>query len=102
MLQTAVFGAVGIIRLQKLSRFGLGNRLLYEIYNEKKQKFFSTVKYETVNLSIDGWYNVHIIPIFCSYDTTKLENIDTSGKPHTADYPTELSKVIRKKRNKEF
>ncbi|XP_055845077.1 uncharacterized protein LOC129911335 [Episyrphus balteatus] len=85
---------------QPPSRFDLGNTLLEEIYNEEKEKCFSSVKDQTVNLSIDGWSNVHMEPIICGCVTTEtgevylLESIDTSGKPHTADYLQEISKNL--------
>lgn len=88
---------------QPPSRFNLANELLDEIHDEEKQKCFLTVKDQTVNLSIDGWSNVHMDPIICCCVTTEsgqvylLDSIDTSGKPHTADYLTEIAKDLIKK-----
>ena len=47
-------------------------------------------------MSIDGWSNIHNEPVICATLTTEdgrallYETIDTSGKPHTSTYLTDL------------
>lgn len=47
--------------------------------------FYRTLR-SFLNMSIDGWSNVHNEPIICAFDT-----IDTSGHPHTANYLCTIS-----------
>lgn len=56
------------------------SRLAWEA--DGKEKCFCTVKNQTVNLPIDGWSNIHMIPFIYSCITTSiylLESTETSG-----------------------
>lgn len=74
----------------------IATTLLDEIYAEEKEKCFSFLLGRTVNMSIDGWSNVHNEPVVCATITTEegqaflYETIDTSGQPHTSEYLTEI------------
>lgn len=78
------------------SRKEVSGYLLHEIYTEVKEKCFSKLTNSYVNLSIDGWSNIHNEPIICATITTEqcdvflFDTIDTTGKPHTSIYLTEL------------
>lgn len=78
------------------SRKEVSDRLLDEVYQEEKEKCFSQLANSYVNLSIDGWSNIHNEPIICATITTErgevflFDTIDTTGKPHTSAYLTEL------------
>lgn len=78
------------------SRKTVATSLLDEIYEEEKDKCFSSLSGQCVNMSIDGWSNVHNEPVICATITTEdgrallYESIDTSGKPHTSQYLTEI------------
>lgn len=79
------------------SRYDVSNRLLAEVYNEEKSKCFKSLSGGSVCLSLDGWSNVHNEPIICATVTTEngksflIDTIDTSGKPHTSVYLTDLA-----------
>lgn len=80
----------------------LGGRLLDKIYNEEQQNCADSLNGESVNFSIDGWSNIRNNPIICANvtkdngDVVLIETVDTSGKPHDADYLTDLSlKIIK-------
>ena len=79
------------------SRKTISTSLLDEIYEEEKVKCFSSLSGQCVNMSIDGWSNVHNEPVICATITTEdgrallYETIDTSGKPHTSQYLTEIA-----------
>lgn len=79
------------------SRHDVANRLLTEVYNEEKSKCFKSLSGSSVCLSLDGWSNVHNEPIICATVTTEngksflIDTIDTSGKPHTSAYLTDLA-----------
>lgn len=79
------------------SRHDVSNRLLTEIYNEEKSTCFKSLSGSSVCLSLDGWSNVHNEPIICATVTTEngksylVDTIDTSGKPHTSVYLTDLA-----------
>ncbi|KAH1021490.1 hypothetical protein HUJ04_010996 [Dendroctonus ponderosae] len=64
--------------------------LLGEIYTEKKEACFSSLSGKSVNMSIDGWSNIHNEPVICATLITDdgrallYETIDTSEKHHTS------------------
>ena len=78
------------------SRKTVASSLLDEIYTEEKEACFSSLSGKSVNMSIDGWSNIHNEPVICATLTTEdgrallYETIDTSGKPHTSTYLTDL------------
>lgn len=78
------------------SRKTIATSLLDEIYEEEKSRCFSSLSGQCVNMSIDGWSNIHNEPVICATITTETgqaflyETIDTSGKPHTSEYLTEI------------
>lgn len=78
------------------SRKTVATSLLDEIYEEEKEKYFSSLSGQSVNMSIDGWSNVHNEPVICATITTEdgqallYETIDTSGNPHTSEYLTQI------------
>lgn len=79
------------------SRKVLSSTLLEEIYTEERKKCFDKLLGSSVNMSIDGWSNVHNEPVICATVTTEdgsnflYETIDTSGQPHTAEYLTDIT-----------
>lgn len=74
----------------------ISTTLLEEIYEEEKRSCFNSLSGQNINMSIDGWSNIHNEPIICATITNEhgntflYETIDTSGKPHTSDYLAEL------------
>lgn len=78
------------------SRKTIATTLLDEIYAEEKDKCCSLLRGHSVNMSIDGWSNVHNEPVVCATITTEegqaflYETIDTSGQPHTSEYLTKI------------
>ncbi len=75
----------------------ISTTLLEQIYKEEKSKCFGSLSGQSVNMSIDGWSNVHNEPVVCATITTEngqyfiFETIDTSGNPHRGDYLTEIA-----------
>ncbi|CAM2100026.1 unnamed protein product [Caretta caretta] len=67
---------------------------MYERETEQCAKGLGT---KIVNLSLDGWSNVHNDPVVCACVTTEegnvffTETIDTSGNAHTAEYLQEVA-----------
>lgn len=53
------------------SRKTVATSLLDEIYEEEKEKYFSSLSGQSVNMSIDGWSNVHNEPVICATITTE-------------------------------
>lgn len=86
----------------------IGGSLLDNIYSQEKEKCSEYLSGQIVNLSIDGWSNVHNEPILCAVVTNKkgenylLETIDTSGCPHTIEYLIEVVKNCMIKCENEF
>lgn len=78
------------------ARKTISTTLLDEIYEEEKAKCFSSLSGQSVNMSIDGWSNVHNEPVVCATITTEdghaflYETIDTTGNPHTSEYLTKI------------
>ena len=44
----------------------IGGVLLENIYRQKREKSFRILEWKTVNMSLDGWSNVHNEPIICA------------------------------------
>lgn len=86
----------------------IGGSLLDNIYSQEREKCCTYLSGQIVNLSIDGWSNVHNEPILCAVVTTKkgenylLETIDTSGCSHTIEYLVEVAKNSMIKCENEF
>lgn len=82
------------------SRKDISGKLLDQIYLEEKERCFSNLSGSYVNMSIDGWSNVHNEPIICATITTEqsevilFDSIDTTGKPHTGEYLAELAEDL--------
>ncbi|KAJ8914331.1 hypothetical protein NQ315_011319 [Exocentrus adspersus] len=53
------------------SRKTISTTLLEQIYEEEKTKCFGNFSGQSVNMSIDGWSNVHNEPIVCATITTE-------------------------------
>lgn len=64
----------------------VSGKLLNQIYLEEKERCFSNLSGSYVNMSIDGWSNVHNEPIICATITTEqsevilFDSIDTTRK----------------------
>nr|XP_042907854.1 uncharacterized protein LOC122271260 [Parasteatoda tepidariorum] len=86
----------------------IGGALLDSIYNQEKAKCYEYLNEQIVNLSIDGWSNVHNEPILCAVVTTEkgenylVDSIDTSGSSHTSEYLAEVTKSTIIKCENEF
>ncbi|KAM7159988.1 uncharacterized protein RBU57_010371 [Macrochelys suwanniensis] len=83
------------------NRADVAGKLLDKVYEREIKQCANGLESEIVNLSLDGWRNVHNNPVVCACVTTEegnvflTETIDTSGKAHTAGYLQEVAvKVI--------
>lgn len=90
------------------SRKDISGKLLDEIYHEEREQCFSKLFDSFVNMSVDGWSNVHNEPVICAAITTEqsevilFESVDTTGKPHTSEYLTEICEVLIKKLKSQY
>ena len=90
------------------NRREIGGPLLDFIYEEEKEKVSKILEGETVCVGFDGWSNVHNEPIMCvtititNGDVYLADIIDTSGKPHTAEYLADVTKDSIQKCEEEF
>ncbi|XP_053169546.1 double zinc ribbon and ankyrin repeat-containing protein 1 isoform X2 [Hemicordylus capensis] len=79
------------------SRADVAGKLLDKVYDREMEQCATALEGRIVNLSIDGWSNVHNDPIVCACITTEegkvflAQTIDTSGNAHTAEYLQELA-----------
>jgi hypothetical protein len=86
----------------------IGGVLLNNIYQQEKGNCSEILNGQTVNLSIDGWSNVHNEPVLCTVITSStgenylVDTIDTSGHPHTSVYLAEVTRNSLKKCEEEF
>lgn len=90
------------------SRKDIVDKYLDFVYEKEHKKCADDLNNETVCLSIDGWSNIHNEPIICVTLTTStgeiylLDTIDTSGKPHTAEYLLQLEQNSIKRTKQDF
>lgn len=90
------------------SRKDIADKYLDLVYEKEYKKCADDLNNETVCLSLDGWSNIHNEPIICVTLTTStgqiylVDTIDTSGKPHTADYLLQLVQNSIKKAEQDF
>ena len=88
------------------SRLDVGGPLLEKVYDEDIEKCKKQLSGRSVTLDIDGWSNVHNEPVICASlivdkKSYLVKTVDTSGKPHTADYLAELTQdVIKESANR--
>ncbi|XP_053163610.1 uncharacterized protein LOC128350053 [Hemicordylus capensis] len=79
------------------SRADVAGKLLDKVYDREMEQCATALEGRIVNLSIDGWSNVHNDPIVCACITTEegkvflAQTIDTSGNAHTAEYLQEVA-----------
>ncbi|XP_073522458.1 uncharacterized protein [Phyllobates terribilis] len=79
------------------SRADVAGKLLDQVYDREMEQCATALEGKIVNLSIDGWSNVHNDPIVCAYITTEegkvflAQTTDTSGNAHTAEYLQEVA-----------
>ncbi|MCD9088867.1 DUF659 domain-containing protein, partial [Stenotrophomonas sp. SY1] len=78
------------------SRKDIADKYLNLVYENEYEKCADDPNNENVCHSIDGWSNIHNEPIMCVTLTTftgqiyLVDTIDTSRKPHTAEYLLQL------------
>ncbi|XP_076051254.1 uncharacterized protein LOC143031389 [Oratosquilla oratoria] len=90
------------------SRKDIADKYLDLVYEKKYKKCADDLNNETVCLSINGWSNIHNEPMICVILTTSTgqiyldDTIDTSGKPHTAEYLLQLVQNSIKKGEQDF
>ncbi|XP_053891051.1 dnaJ homolog subfamily C member 9 isoform X1 [Malaclemys terrapin pileata] len=89
------------------NRADVAGKLLDKVYEREIEQCAKGLEGEIVNLSLDGWSNVHNDPVVCACVTTEegnvflTETIDTSGNAHTAEYLQEVvGKAITNCENK--
>ncbi|XP_073415149.1 uncharacterized protein [Dendrobates tinctorius] len=79
------------------SRADVAGKLLDQVYDREMEQCATALEGKIVNLSIDGWSNVHNDPIVCACITTEegkvflAQTTDTSGNAHTAEYLQEVA-----------
>ncbi|XP_073512843.1 uncharacterized protein [Phyllobates terribilis] len=79
------------------SRVDVAGKLLDQVYDREMEQCATALEGKIVNLSIDGWSNVHNDPIVCACITTEegkvflAQTTDTSGNAHTAEYLQEVA-----------
>nr|XP_048705880.1 uncharacterized protein LOC125636583 [Caretta caretta] len=75
----------------------VAGKLLDKAYGREIEQCAKGLEGEIVNLSLDGWSNVHNDPVVCACVTTEEgnvflpETIDTSGNAHIAEYFQEVA-----------
>ncbi|XP_073446747.1 uncharacterized protein [Dendrobates tinctorius] len=80
------------------SRFDISGKHLQAVYDIERAACTKYLKDKVVNMSLDGWSNIHNDPIICTCVTTEdgetylTDTIDTSGNSHTAEYLLEIAK----------
>ncbi|XP_073411330.1 uncharacterized protein [Dendrobates tinctorius] len=80
------------------SRFDISGKHLKAVYDIERAACTKYLKDKVVNMSLDGWSNIHNDPIICTCVTTEdgetylTDTIDTSGNSHTAEYLLEIAK----------
>ncbi|XP_073526372.1 uncharacterized protein [Phyllobates terribilis] len=83
------------------SRADVAGKLLDQMYDREMEQCATALEGKIVNLSIDGWSNVHNDPIVCACITTEegkvflTQTTDTSGNAHTAEYLQEVAVKAR-------
>ncbi|XP_026574511.1 uncharacterized protein LOC113448146 isoform X2 [Pseudonaja textilis] len=82
----------------------VAGKLLDKVYDEEIMQCATSQEGKVVNLSLDGWSNVHNDPVVCACITTEegnvflAETIDASGNAHPAAYLEVAAKVnVQKK-----
>ncbi|XP_073493834.1 uncharacterized protein [Phyllobates terribilis] len=79
------------------SRADVAGKLLDQVYDREMEQCATALEGKIVNLSIDGWSNVHNDHIVCACITTEegkvflAQTTDTSGNAHTAEYLQEVA-----------
>ncbi|XP_073422200.1 uncharacterized protein [Dendrobates tinctorius] len=79
------------------SRADVAGKLLDQVYDREMEQCATALEGKIVNLSIDGWSNVHNDPIVCACITTEegkvflAQTTDTSGNAHTAEFLQEVA-----------
>ncbi|XP_073520018.1 uncharacterized protein [Phyllobates terribilis] len=78
------------------SRAHVAGKLLDQVYDREMEQCATALEGKIVNLSIDGWSNVHNDPIVCACITEEgkvflAQTTDTSGNAHTAEYLQEVA-----------
>ncbi|XP_073402221.1 uncharacterized protein [Dendrobates tinctorius] len=79
------------------SRADVAGKVLDQVYDREMEQCATALEGKIVNLSIDGWSNVHNDPIVCACITTEegkvflAQTTDTSGNAHTAEYLQEVA-----------
>ncbi|XP_073503756.1 uncharacterized protein [Phyllobates terribilis] len=78
------------------SRADVAGKLLDQVYDREMEQCATALEGKIVNLSIDGWSNVHNDPIVCACITEEgkvflAQTTDTSGNAHTAEYLQEVA-----------
>ncbi|KAM7179686.1 uncharacterized protein RBU57_011685 [Macrochelys suwanniensis] len=74
----------------------VAGKLQDKVYEREIEQCGKGLEGKIVNLSFDGWSNVHNDPVVCACVTTEgnvflTETIDTSGNAHTAEYLQEVA-----------
>ncbi|XP_050805718.1 uncharacterized protein LOC127049204 [Gopherus flavomarginatus] len=78
-------------------RADVAGKLLNKVYERETEQYAKGLEDKIVNLSLDGWSNVHSDAVVCACVTTEegnvflTETIDTSGNAHTAEYLQEVA-----------
>ncbi|KAM7168759.1 ligand-dependent nuclear receptor corepressor-like protein isoform 12-T13 [Macrochelys suwanniensis] len=79
------------------NRADVAGKLLDKVYKREIEQCAKGLEGKIVNLSLDGWSNVHNDAVVCACVTTEegniflTETIDTSGIAHTAEYLQEVA-----------
>ncbi|XP_073216368.1 uncharacterized protein [Lepidochelys kempii] len=79
------------------NRADVAGKLLDKVYEREIEQFAKGLEGEIVNLSLDGWSNVHNDPVVPACVTTEegnvflTETIDTAGNVHRAEYLQEVA-----------
>ena len=90
------------------SRVDVADTFLPQVYESEMGQCSDKLSGKMVSLALDGWSNVHNEPIVCCTVTTDTgevylaDTVDTSGKPHTAEYLTEVAKAAIEKAETQF
>nr|XP_048724016.1 uncharacterized protein LOC125644307 [Caretta caretta] len=79
------------------NRADFAGKLLDKVYEREIQQCAKGLQGKIVNLSLDGWSNIHNDSVVCACVTTEEGNVlltetsDTSGNAHTAEYFQEVA-----------
>lgn len=90
------------------SRKEIADKFLPVVFQKEMDQCKEVLMDATVSMALDGWSNVHNEPIVCVTVTTEegkiylTDTVDTSGKPHTAEYLEELAVSSVRKTESDF